>query len=72
MTKSEMLEPLKGQDLSGLLSSPGTAGVNAVREATLFNYNMFSYIDPDFTLGAMRLVAKLGPSKEPGKPTGSA
>jgi len=32
-----------------------------VRDATLFNYNMFSYLDPDFTLAAMRLVVELGP-----------
>jgi hypothetical protein len=32
-----------------------------VHDATLFNYNMFSYLDPDFTLGAMALVAELGP-----------
>ncbi|MGY8996359.1 MAG: sulfatase-like hydrolase/transferase [Alphaproteobacteria bacterium] len=59
--KSELLQPLKGHDLSGLLSSPGTADVNDVHDATLFNYNMFSYLDPDFTLGAMALVAELGP-----------
>ena len=36
---------LKGHDFSGLLKAPATAKVDAVRPATLFNYNMLSYQD---------------------------
>lgn len=63
--KSEMLDPLKGRNFSRLLDSPGTAGVNELREATLYNFNMFSYVDPEFTINGMRLAQELGPVEGP-------
>jgi arylsulfatase len=48
---------LQGQDFSGLLKSPGTASVNAVREGALYNFNMWLFQDPDFLakmIGAMK------------------
>jgi hypothetical protein len=48
---------LHGQDLSGLMKSPGTASVNAVRDGALYNFNMWLFQDPDFLaqmIGAMK------------------
>ncbi len=59
--KSEMLDPLKGRDFSGLLNHPGTAGVNELRDAALYNFNMLIYQDPDFTSEAFRIIRELGP-----------
>jgi arylsulfatase len=59
--KSEMLNPLKGRDFSGLLNHPGTAGVNELRDAALYNFNMLIYQDPDFTSEAFRIIRELGP-----------
>ena len=39
---------LHGHDFSGLMKSPGTASVNAIREASLYNFNMWLFQDPDF------------------------
>ena len=39
---------LKGHDLSVLLKSPETAQVNAVRDAALYNFNMWLYQDSEF------------------------
>jgi arylsulfatase A-like enzyme len=36
---------LKGRDFSRLLAAPGTAAVDALRPAALFNYNMWAYQD---------------------------
>jgi arylsulfatase A-like enzyme len=38
-------DDLKGRDLSKVLSMPDQAGIDAVRPAALYNYNMFSYLD---------------------------
>jgi hypothetical protein len=63
--KSELLAPLKGKNFSPLLKDPGRAGVNELREAVLYNFNMFLYLDPEFTLEGVRLAAKLGPIEAP-------
>ncbi len=39
---------LKGHDLSGLLASPESAQSSALRDAALYNYNMWLYQDSDF------------------------
>jgi arylsulfatase len=44
---------LPGRDLSGLLAAPDKAGLDAVRDGMLFNYNMFAYLDGDFLLKAV-------------------
>jgi arylsulfatase A-like enzyme len=36
---------LKGRSFAGLLADPGAAGVDGLRPAALFNYNMLSYQD---------------------------
>ena len=42
-------------------SNSGTAGVNEVRDAALYNFNMLFYQDPEFTNEATRLFGELGP-----------
>lgn len=44
---------LPGKDFSGLLAAPERAASDAVREGTLFNYNMFAYLDGDFLYKAV-------------------
>ncbi|MBL0721449.1 MAG: sulfatase-like hydrolase/transferase [Sulfurovum sp.] len=39
---------LPGKDISTLLKNPEKASVNELREGTLYNYNMFAYIDQEF------------------------
>jgi len=46
--KQRIVNGLPGKDLSGLLAAPASADVNAVRDAVLFNYNMFAYLDGDY------------------------
>ncbi len=58
--KSEMIDKLKGRDFSGLLNDPGRAGVNEVREAALYCYNMLSYYDPDFMLDVAKTIQTKG------------
>ena len=40
---------LRGKDLTPLLAKGNKAGVNEVRDAALYCYSMFLYIDRDFT-----------------------
>ena len=63
--KSELIAKLKGKDFSSLLNDPQGASINAVREATLYNFNMLLYVDPDFTLGAIKTIAEKGPEEGP-------
>lgn len=51
---------LPGKDLSGLLAAPGAAGLDAVRSAVLFNYNMFAYLDGDFLNKALDFMRRAG------------
>jgi arylsulfatase A-like enzyme len=49
---------LKGQDFSRLFAAPEKADFGALRPATLFNYNMFTYLDPEW--GKRILTVALG------------
>lgn len=51
---------LSGKDLSRLLAAPGAAGLDAVREGSLFNYNMFAYLDGEFLNKAVAFIQKGG------------
>src|SRR5215475_4459770 len=44
---TQIVKGLPGKDLSGLLANADRADVNVIREAALFNYNMFAYLDGD-------------------------
>ncbi|MDF1746081.1 MAG: sulfatase-like hydrolase/transferase, partial [Gimesia sp.] len=63
--KADFLENLKGKDFSGLLHNPQDADINEVRKASLYNFNMLVYEDPDFTLGAIKILAEKGPKEGP-------
>lgn len=39
---------LPGKDVSALLGDPESASTTALRDATLYNFNMFGFIDRDF------------------------
>jgi arylsulfatase len=41
-------EVLPGKDISTLLAAPETADFDSLRPGTLFNYNMFAYLDAEF------------------------
>ena len=41
-------EVLPGKDISALLAAPETADFDSLRPGTLFNYNMFAYLDAEF------------------------
>ena len=58
--RSEMLDKLKGRDYSGVLNEPARAGVNDVREAALYCYNMFAYQDPNFILDVAKTIQAKG------------
>jgi arylsulfatase A-like enzyme len=62
--KTAIVKDLHGKDLTGLLSNPEQAGINAVRQAVLFNYNMFAYLDGDYLLKAVEHIQKGGNPKE--------
>ncbi len=55
-----MLDKLKGRDFSGVLNDPARAGVNDVREAALYCYNMLSYYDPKFILDVAKTIQAKG------------
>lgn len=59
---ANIVKGLPGKDFSGLLVAPERASVNAVRDGTLFNYNMFAYLDGDFLYKAVAHI------KQGGKP----
>ena len=46
--KAAITKVLPGKDFSSLLAAPEKAGHEAIREGSLFCYNMFAYIDGDF------------------------
>ncbi|HEX6413535.1 MAG TPA: sulfatase-like hydrolase/transferase [Burkholderiales bacterium] len=54
---------LPGKDFSKLLAAPEKAGLDAVREGALFNYNMFAYLDGDYLHKAVEHVRKGGNPK---------
>lgn len=53
---AKIVKGLSGRDLSGLLAKAERAELNAVREAALFNYNMFAYLDGDFLYKAVEHI----------------
>ncbi len=63
--KSELLGPLKGRDFSRLLNDPQGAGVNELRDATLYNFNMLIYQDAAFTLSALKILHDKGKKEGP-------
>ena len=54
---------LPGRDISPILRDPKAARADAVRPASLFNYNMFAFLDGDFLMNVSRFL------REGGKPT---
>jgi arylsulfatase len=58
--RATIVRNLPGKDFSGLLADPATAGVNALREGVLFNYNMFAYLDGDYLLKAVAHIQQGG------------
>jgi arylsulfatase len=58
--RAAIVEGLPGKDFSGVLAKPDAAGVTAVREGALFNYNMFAYLDGDFLNKAVDHLQKGG------------
>ena len=46
--RASIVKGLPGKDFSGTLSAPERAGLSAVRDGVLFNYNMFAYLDGDY------------------------
>ena len=63
--KKDVLAKVKGRDFSGLLSSPQGADVNEVRDASLYNFNMLLYQDPDFVLEVVKIMAEKGKEDGP-------
>jgi arylsulfatase len=55
---------LPGKDFSKLLANPEQAGLDAVRDGALFNYNMFAYLDGDYLHKAVEHLRKGGKPKE--------
>jgi arylsulfatase len=62
--RTAITRDLPGKDFSGLLADPGKAGVNALREGVLFNYNMFAYLDGDYLLKAVAYIQQGGDPKK--------
>jgi arylsulfatase A-like enzyme len=62
--RAKSAKRLPGKDLSGLLAAPERADLNAVREGTLFNYNMFAYMDGEFMHKAVAYMQQGGNPKE--------
>lgn len=55
-----LVEGLPGRDCSALLAAAEQAELNAVRDAVLFNYNMFAYLDADFLHRAVAHIRQGG------------
>jgi arylsulfatase len=62
--RRSITQDLPGKDLSGLLAAPGAAGVNALHDGVLFNYNMFAYLDGDYLLKAVAYMQQGGDPKK--------
>ncbi|HEX9183830.1 MAG TPA: sulfatase-like hydrolase/transferase [Burkholderiales bacterium] len=58
--RGAILKGLPGRDFGGLLAAPEKAGVDAVRDGALFNYNMFAYLDGDYLHKAVEHLRKGG------------
>jgi arylsulfatase len=46
--KAAITKDLRGKDFSPLLATPEKASYTAIRDGSLFSYNMFAYVDGDF------------------------
>jgi len=55
---------LPGHDISGLLADPKQASVNAVRDAALYNFNMWLFQDPDFLF---QMIDAMRKGQDPGE-----
>jgi len=62
--RGTILKDLPGKDFSGLLKAPDKAGVNAVRDGALFNFNMLASIDADFLQKAVAHTRQGGNPKD--------
>lgn len=58
--RASIVKNLKGKDLSPVLADPRSAGLDAVRDGALFNFNMLAYIDGDFAYKALDFIHKGG------------
>jgi arylsulfatase len=63
MSGAAPVKGLPGKDFSGLLADPEKAGLDAVRDGALYNYNMFAYLDGDFLYKAVEYMQKGGNPK---------
>ena len=54
--KAAITKALPGKDFSAVLAAPEKAGLTAVRDGTLFCYNMFAYIDGGFLQQAVGVL----------------
>jgi arylsulfatase len=54
--KATITKGLPGKDFSSLLAAPEKAAYSAIRDGSLFCYNMLAYIDGDFALKAVGLL----------------
>lgn len=63
-TRKSITRDLPGKDLSGLLADPAAAGLDAVQDGVLFNYNMFAYLDGPFLLRAVAFIQQGGDPKK--------
>jgi hypothetical protein len=64
-SSSASTEDLPGHDITTALSSGDSIGVNEIREAALYSYNMFLTLDGDFVGAFGRAMAS---GAEPGPP----
>ncbi|KAB2890284.1 MAG: sulfatase-like hydrolase/transferase [Desulfobulbaceae bacterium] len=62
--RDQIVKGLPGKDFSGVLAAPEAAGLTAVRDGVLFNYNMFAYLDGDFLYKAVAFIKKGGNPKQ--------
>lgn len=52
--KTKVADGLPGHDLTPLLQDPAAADLHAIRPATLWAFNMFVFLDPDFVVAAVK------------------
>jgi arylsulfatase len=62
--RSAVAGKLPGKDFSALLAAPEKAAPDAIREAALFSYNMFAYLDGEFLEKGVAHLQKGGKPKD--------
>ena len=62
--RKAIVKDLPGKDLSALLADPSAAGLDALHDGVLFNYNMFAYLDGPFLLKAVEFIKQGGDPKQ--------